>query len=64
MTRHGLDRLFSARNALHATTDLHCPTRILPQAAVSNEISNIVLGIESTDFVEGLVKPAGRGHGR
>jgi hypothetical protein len=28
------------------------------------EISDIVSGIESTEVVEGLVRPAGRGHGR
>lgn len=73
ITRHALDRLVSARNALHAT-ELTCgqskrygpalPDTDLPQAAVSDEISNIVLGIESTDFVEGLVRPTGRGRGR
>ena len=73
ITRHALERLVSARHALHATT-LTCrqskrhgpalPDTDLPQTAVSNEISNIVLGIESADFVEGLVRPTGRGHGR
>ena len=73
ITRHALERLVSARNAPHAT-QLTCgqskrhgpalPDTDLPQAAVSNEIPHIVLGIESTDFVEGLVRPTGRGHGR
>ncbi len=73
ITRHALERLVSARNAPHATK-LTCgqskrhgpalPDTDLPQAAVSNEIPHIVLGIESTDFVEGLVRPTGRGHGR
>jgi hypothetical protein len=66
LRRHALDRLVSARNARHAT-QLTCgqskrhgpalPDTDLPQAAVSDEISNIVFGIESTDFVEGLVRP-------
>ena len=64
ITRHALERLVSAHNARRGTK-LTCgqskrhgpalPDPDLPQAAVSNEISNIELGIESTDFVEGLV---------
>jgi hypothetical protein len=73
ITRHTLERFVSAHNARY-DTKLACghskrhgpvlPDTDLPQAAVSNEISNIVFGIESTDFVEGLVRPTGRGDGR
>jgi hypothetical protein len=70
ITRHALERLVSGCNAPHATklicgqSKRHGPARPdtdLPQAADSNEISNILLGIESTGFVESLVRPTGRG---
>jgi hypothetical protein len=73
ITRHALERFVSACNVLHPTK-LTCgqskrhgpalPDTDSPQVAVSNELANIMLGIDSTDFVEGLVRPTGRGRGR
>jgi hypothetical protein len=71
-TLHALERLVSGCNTLHAT-ELTCgqskchgsalPDTDLLRAAVSNELSDIVLGIESTEFVEGLVRLTGEAVG-
>jgi hypothetical protein len=51
----------------YASTRLHAlalPDTDSPQMAGSNKPANIPLGIGSTGFVEGLVRPTAPGRGR